>query len=176
MKPLNDLFCYAANSLTVNTMDHFKKYNTKPAQRKHMIEDVIKANDWVHISGTMHREVISNPDKQLTKDPLLPQLFTHLKDHNKIPFLITNSSFEFVNNGMQFLLGKEWMQLFKQVVVNAKKPYFQDHDDLHFREVDVESCTLLRNPIEELKSNKVQSGGCLQSLIDMTEIKENNVI
>jgi len=94
-------------------MDHFKNSHIKQAQRKHMIEDVIKANDWVHISGTMHREVILNPDKYLTKDPLLPQLFQHLQDHNKVPFLITNSSFEFVNNGMNFLLGREWMHLFK---------------------------------------------------------------
>lgn len=89
MKPLNDLFCQAANSLTVNTMNHFKSAN--PVQRKHMIEDIIKANDWVHISGTMHREVINNPDKQLTKDPELHQLLIHMRDQDKIPFLITNS-------------------------------------------------------------------------------------
>jgi hypothetical protein len=105
-------------------MNHFNSINgdTEPAQRKHMIEDVIKANDWVHISGTMHREVINNPDKYLTKDPLLPHLFTHLRDHGKVPFLITNSHFEFVNEGMKFLLGAEWMKEFKYVVVNAKKP------------------------------------------------------
>lgn len=70
-------------------MNHFK--NANPNQRKHMIEDIIKANDWVHISGTMHREVINNPDKYLNRDPELKQLLVHLKENDKVPFLITNS-------------------------------------------------------------------------------------
>jgi len=47
-----------------------------------------------------------------------------LRGANKHLFLITNSTFWYVNRGMTHLLGKKWQDFFDIVICQARKPSF----------------------------------------------------
>ena len=62
---------------------------------------ISKAISWVHISGTMHDLVAAQPDKYLQPSPALGSLLAETRAAGKQLFLLTNSSFGFVNAGMR---------------------------------------------------------------------------
>jgi hypothetical protein len=54
----------------------------------------------------------------------LKDCLQRLRHGNKQIFLITNSTFWYVNRGMTYLLGDNWQQLFDVVICQARKPSF----------------------------------------------------
>ena len=62
---------------------------------------ISKAISWVHISGTMHDLVAAQPERYLQPSPALGSLLAETRAAGKQLFLLTNSSFGFVNAGMR---------------------------------------------------------------------------
>lgn len=54
----------------------------------------------------------------------LKPFLQRLREANKQMFLITNSAFWYVNHGMTYLLGKDWIDFFDVVICQARKPSF----------------------------------------------------
>ena len=79
---------------------------------------------WVHLSGVMHQTVGQEPEKYLHPSPQLGSLLWAARTSGKSLFLLTNSGFDFVNQGMCFLVGPGWRELFDMVIVSAQKPAF----------------------------------------------------
>ena len=51
-------------------------------------------------------------------------MLAKLADHGKKMFLITNSPSSFVDEGMRYIVEKDWRDLFDVVIVQAEKPDF----------------------------------------------------
>ena len=66
---------------------------------------ISKAISWVHISGTMHDLVAAHPERYLQPSPALGSLLAETRAAGKQLFLLTNSSFGFVDAGMRLGLG-----------------------------------------------------------------------
>ena len=54
----------------------------------------------------------------------LKPFLERLRNANKQLFLITNSAYWYVNQGMTYLLGKQWHEFFDIVICQARKPSF----------------------------------------------------
>ena len=59
----------------------------------------------MHISGTMHDLVAAHPERYLQPSPALGSLLAETRAAGKQLFLLTNSSFGFVDAGMRPGLG-----------------------------------------------------------------------
>ena len=70
-----------------------------------MVEDVLKAVNATHVSGKMHSAVLREPSKYMLPAPHLRQTLQRFRDVGKKLFLCSNSGFEYVSGGLQFLLG-----------------------------------------------------------------------
>ena len=51
-------------------------------------------------------------------------MLKQLKSTGKQLFLCTNSSYGYINPGMEFIVGKDWRNLFDLVLCNGNKPEF----------------------------------------------------
>lgn len=71
-------------------------------------DDILEAIEWVHMSGKMHNIVSNNLERFLSKDPNLRVLLPRFRAEGKELFLLTNSSFDYVNAGLTYLLGDQW--------------------------------------------------------------------
>lgn len=56
----------------------------------------------------MHDTVAANPDRYLHPSPALAALLGEARSSGKQLFLLTNSALGFVEQGMRFLVGREW--------------------------------------------------------------------
>jgi len=75
--------------------------------------------------GHFFREITTNPDKYLFKQPHVKQWLQELKNvHKRFLFLLTNSLPEYTDMLMVHSFGKDWTRLFDIVSVHAKKPIF----------------------------------------------------
>ena len=99
-------------------------------------EDVSTSVTNLHKTGVLHKEVMKNIDKNLSKSTEKKELLTKLQKGGKKLFLLTNSDFRFVNEGMRFMFDDDnWRDLFDVIITSAKKPtFYSAHRP--FREVD----------------------------------------
>ena len=107
---------------------------------KNLIKDAVGA---FHKSGTMHQlvgedvgqcyhiffiaiilQVFCFTEAYFEENKRLKPCLERLLDANKQLFLITNSSFWYVDRGMTYLLGKEWREFFDVIICQARKPSF----------------------------------------------------
>ena len=72
----------------------------------------------------MHNTIRDNPEKYIVPNPQLLPMLSQLQTSGKRLFLLTNSSFDYINSGMNYLLGKEWRDLFEFVFCSGDKPNF----------------------------------------------------
>jgi hypothetical protein len=102
-----------------------------------------------------------------------------MRDNGKTTFLLSNSSIEYVDAGMRYIVGKDWMKSFDLVMTSAAKPSFYTSRK-PFREVRTTQLNtserrypgvrydLKWTQVQQLLPGRVYSGGNLRDLMRMT--------
>ncbi|OTF76694.1 5'-nucleotidase domain-containing protein-like protein, partial [Euroglyphus maynei] len=180
MKQLNDLFSVPEMCLLSNVTENFIQNNI-PYYPEILYHDVTSAIRSIH--PVIHKMLDSQkiPD-YLEKNERLPVFLEHLRKHNKKVFLITNSPFYFVDNGMKYMIGDDWRTLFDVIVVQARKPsFFKKESSFHldyrpFRTFNLGSDRMNWNRVSTLDRDKIYMEGTVSGLLKMTGWNSNRVI
>lgn len=166
MKPLLDLFSMSEACLLADTLDYLNE-NGIHHDRRAVVEDILSAINQVHISGRMHSAILQDPKTYLRPSPHLRETLQRFRDVGKKLFLCSNSNYEYVNGGMEFLLGSDWQSFFDVVIVSAGKPRFYT-TDRSFREVSQTTGKIQWTEVTKLEKGKIYSHGSMEALTRMT--------
>ncbi|CAN0912237.1 5'-nucleotidase domain-containing protein DDB_G0275467 [Linum grandiflorum] len=147
----------------------------------YIYQDVNRAIQHVHRSGSAHRGILSNPQKYLLKNQEVLRFLKMLREKGKKLFLLTNSPYYFVDGGMRYMLedsigcGDSWRDLFDVVIAKANKPdfYTSEHP---FRCYDTERDTLAFTKVETFVQDKIYYHGCLKTFLEITKWRGPEVI
>jgi len=192
MKDIFDLFGVPETCLYCDIIHFFKsrKYDFEP---EFIAADIQRAIDHVHDTGVFHKSVEQSPEEYVTKLPQFTDYVKYLRDGDKKLFLLTNSSFDFINNACNYLFEdvvkdlqlQHWTQVFNWTFVSAQKPkWFQlkQSASAKFRRLNRNELTGLSNapftlkPIEELQQHAVYVGGSLEEFHRLTRLDNDQVI
>lgn len=110
LKPLNDLFSMAECCLIADSIQFFKDRNI-PFCPSNVVKDILDAIRDTHISGDFHRLVAKEPEKYFNPTPHLESVLRKLKGAGKRLIFASNSPFWYVNEGMKYVLGEDWMEM-----------------------------------------------------------------
>jgi len=166
LKPLNDLFSMAECCLIADTIQFFKDQGIESCS-SNIVTDILGAIRDTHISGDFHRIVADNPKKYFDVTPHLEDVLTNLKDSGKRLIFASNSPYWYVDAGMKFVLGDQWMDMWDAVIVSAGKPAFYTEVRRPFREVNTETNRVRFQKVEKLEQGKVYTEGCLRELTQL---------
>ncbi|CAF3313491.1 unnamed protein product [Rotaria socialis] len=150
--------------------------NSIPFGSEYVHYDVSEAVAAFHKSGMMHQIVGEDVETYFEENVRLKPFLQHLHDGNKQIFLITNSTYWYVNRGMTYLLGDNWRDFFDVIICQARKPSFFGVEKRPFREIDVNKNSKSWNLVNKLEHGKVYVEGNLANLIEMTHWKGNDVL
>lgn len=170
LKPLNDLFSMAECCLIADTIQYFKD-NDIDFCPSNVVTDILGAIRDTHISGDFHRIVANNPKKYFDPTPHLKGVLGNLKDSGKRLIFASNSPFWYVDAGMKYVFGDEWMDIWDAVIVSAGKPAFYTETRRPFREVNTETNRVRFQKVEKLETGKVYTEGCLRELTKLMDWK-----
>lgn len=129
LKPLNDLFSMAECCLIADTIQFFKERNIDYCPNN-VVKDILGAIGDTHISGDFHRIVAEDPARYFHPTPHLKSMLANLKQSGKRLIFASNSPFWYVNEGMKYVLGDDWMKMwdtgtyFKTVLLAVAYPSF----------------------------------------------------
>ncbi|KAI8091108.1 HAD-superfamily hydrolase, partial [Gilbertella persicaria] len=129
MFQLSDLFSIPQATLLSDLVQYFQDHNMSFHPR-YLSDDVSTAARILHtgahgIGGTLHMEVMQDMSLYLERAPKLVGYLEHLRKQGKKTFLLTNSTYAFIDKGMSYLMSSDdWRDLFDCVVVSARKPEF----------------------------------------------------
>ncbi|KAI7694712.1 hypothetical protein SSS_09679 [Sarcoptes scabiei] len=174
MKQLNDLFSVPEMCLLSNVTEYFIQNNI-PYYPEILYHDVTNAIRSIHpvMHKTLNNQAIPN---YLEKNEKLPLFLEHLKKNNKKMFVITNSPFYFVDNGMKYMIGDDWRSLFDVIVVQARKPKFFTQQTRPFRTFNIGSDRMNWTMVSSLDRDKVYMEGTVLGLLKMTGWNSMRVI
>lgn len=110
LKPLNDLFSMAECCLIADTIQFFKENNIDYCP-SNAVKDVLGAIGDTHISGDFHRIVADDPGRYFDPTPHLKSVLTNLKKSGKHLIFASNSPYWYVNEGMKYVLGDDWLKM-----------------------------------------------------------------
>mmetsp|Transcript_18091 Transcript_18091/g.41677 ORF Transcript_18091/g.41677 Transcript_18091/m.41677 type:complete len:648 (+) Transcript_18091:132-2075(+) len=168
LKPLNDLFSMAECCLIADTIQFFKDRGIDFCP-SNVVTDILGAIRDTHISGDFHRIVAGNPEKYFDVTPHLKDVLENLKHSGKRLIFASNSPFWYVDAGMKYVLGNEWIDLWDAVIVSAGKPAFYTEYRRPFREVNPATNKVRFEKVEKLERGKIYTGGCLRELTQLME-------
>jgi len=172
LKPLNDLFSMAECCLIADTIQFFKDHDIDHCG-SNVVTDILGAIRDTHISGDFHRVVADNPKKYFDVTPHLKDVLMSLKDSGKRLIFASNSPYWYVDAGMKYVMGDQWIDLWDVVIVSAGKPAFYTDVKRPFREVDTETNRGKFKKVERLESGKVYTEGCLGELTKLMDWRVN---
>uniref|UniRef100_G3P6U1 5'-nucleotidase domain containing 3 n=1 Tax=Gasterosteus aculeatus aculeatus TaxID=481459 RepID=G3P6U1_GASAC len=135
MKQFMDIFSLPEMTLLCCVNDFFMKHNID-YEPVHLYKDVKEAIRDVHVKGIMYRAVEADIGKYICYGEQSHAVLKKLSEHGKKMFLITNSPFDFVDRGMNYIVGKDWRDLFDVVIVQADKPGFFNDRRKPFRRLE----------------------------------------
>ncbi|WCJ28093.1 HAD-superfamily hydrolase subfamily IG 5'-nucleotidase [Euphorbia peplus] len=177
---LMDFFCFSEACLIADVVQYFVDAKLE-FDASYIYQDVNRAIQHVHLSGVVHRGILSDPCKYLMKNDQLLHYLRTLREKGKKLFLLTNSPYYFVDGGMQFLLEGSmdhrgsWRELFDVVIAQANKPEFYTSDHL-FRCYDTDKDTLTFTKVDSFLPDKTYYHGCLKSFLEITKWKGPEVM
>ncbi|TMW65622.1 hypothetical protein Poli38472_008264 [Pythium oligandrum] len=174
MEPLNDLFSVAHACLFADVMQFLMDEDIE-YEPIAIVEDVNAAIAQVHLSGRMHKAVAQDLAKYLEPKPTLLPLLERIRRNGKKMFLCTNSSFQYIDAGLKFMIGDDWRDLFNVVLVSARKPNFYTRQR-SFRLLDPVRKQVQWQAVRELKQNHVYTQGSLHQLTRLTGWGGNRVL
>ena len=122
-RPLEDQFSLAQGCLISDVIQLAEDLNIN-YDPYWLHADVLRAINFAHGAGGMHAEIIKDVAKYIHPSPKLPIFLQRQAEAGQKLFLLTNSPFNFVNAGMNFLCGNEWMKMFDICMFEASKPSF----------------------------------------------------
>ncbi|XP_051548500.1 5'-nucleotidase domain-containing protein 3 isoform X2 [Myxocyprinus asiaticus] len=134
MKQFMDIFSLPEMTLLCCVNDYFMKHNID-YEPVHLYKDVKEAIGDVHVKGILYRAVEAEIEKYVCYAEQTHAVLQKLSKNGKKMFLITNSPFDFVDRGMNYIVGKDWRDLFDVVIVQADKPGFFNDRRKPFRRV-----------------------------------------
>ncbi|KAJ1981616.1 hypothetical protein H4R34_001998 [Dimargaris verticillata] len=126
---LNDLFSLPEACLLADVLQYFLDHSIEFHPR-YLAEDIRRMAVFLHGGGgigpgPLHRRIMQDIEQYLEPNAQIVQYLNRLKSHGKKTFLLTNSSFEFVDKGLSVVTGTaEWRDLFDVVIVSSGKPQF----------------------------------------------------
>ncbi|RKP37685.1 HAD-superfamily hydrolase [Dimargaris cristalligena] len=126
---LNDLFSLPEACLLADVVQYFLDHNI-PFHPRYLADDIRGMAQVLHGHGgigpgPLHQRIMANITDYLEPNPRIVHYLEKLKGSGKKLFLLTNSSFEFVDKGLSVVTGLDrWIDLFDVVIVSAGKPGF----------------------------------------------------
>ncbi|CAJ1942594.1 unnamed protein product [Cylindrotheca closterium] len=171
LKPLNDLFSMAECCLIADVIQFFKDKGIDFCPNN-VVNDILGAIGDTHRTGDFHRIVANDPGKYFNPSPHLETVLKNLKDAGKRLIFASNSPYWYVDAGMKYVLGDDWMNLWDAVIVSAGKPAFYTELRRPFREVDKANSRVTFKKVEKLIPGSVYTEGCLKELARLLEWNE----
>ncbi|MEE6480103.1 hypothetical protein FKM82_012460 [Ascaphus truei] len=129
----------------------------------------------VHVKGLLYRAVEADIERYICYGEKTQAVLAKLANHGKKMFLITNSPSSFVNKGMNFIVGKDWRDLFDVVIVQADKPNFFNDKRRPFRKIN-ERGVLLWDKIHQLEKGQIYKQGNLFEFLKLTGWRGSKVL
>uniref|UniRef100_T1J4S0 5'-nucleotidase domain-containing protein 3 n=1 Tax=Strigamia maritima TaxID=126957 RepID=T1J4S0_STRMM len=165
MQHLTDLFSIPEIMLLLNVQDYLEKNNIIFSPDI-LFWDVKSSIQSVH--PIMHKIVEEHVEDYIVDNPKLRVFLERLLNAQKKLFIVTNSPFTFVDQGMKFLIGSDWREMFDLTIVRARKPNFFSEAARPFRLYD----TLLKSrtweKVGQLEKGKVYMEGTLKEMKSKT--------
>ncbi|KAF3855024.1 hypothetical protein F7725_023079 [Dissostichus mawsoni] len=165
MKQFMDIFSLPEMTLLSCVNDFFMRHNID-YEPVHLYKDVKEAIRDVHVKGIMYRAVEADIGKYICYGEQSHAVLKKLAEHGKKMFLITNSPFDFVDRGMNFIVGKDWRDCLI-LSVQADKPGFFNDRRKPFRRV-TDKGALLWDRIHKLEKGKIYKQGNLYEFLRLT--------
>ncbi|CAF0751124.1 unnamed protein product [Didymodactylos carnosus] len=141
-----------------------------------LLRDVMQDAVTQFHKGALHNLVGNEVEKYFEPHTRLHQLLERLRAANKQIFMITNSSYWFVERGMNYLVGDDWRKLFNVIICQARKPTFFAAQKKPFREYKPENNAKSWDRVTTFKSSNVYVEGNLGTFIDLTTWSGNDVL
>ncbi|XP_016330725.1 5'-nucleotidase domain-containing protein 3 isoform X2 [Sinocyclocheilus anshuiensis] len=174
MKQFMDIFSLPEMTLLSCVNDYFLKHNID-YEPVHLYKDVKEAIGDVHVRGIMYRAVEADIEKYICYGEQTHAVLRKLSKNGKKMFLITNSPFDFVDRGMNYIVGKDWRDLFDVVIVQADKPGFFNDRRKPFRRV-TDKGVLLWDRIHHLEKGQIYKQGNLYEFLRLTGWRGSKVL
>ncbi|XP_042563306.1 5'-nucleotidase domain-containing protein 3 [Clupea harengus] len=174
MKQFMDIFSLPEMNLLCCVNDYFMKHNID-YEPVHLYKDVKEAIGDVHVKGIMYRAVEADIEKYICYGEQTHAVLRKLYETGKKMFLITNSPFDFVDRGMNYIVGKDWRDLFEVVIVQADKPGFFNDRRKPFRRV-TDKGVLLWDRIHRLEKGQIYKQGNLYEFLRLTGWRGSKVL
>ncbi|XP_061679012.1 5'-nucleotidase domain-containing protein 3 [Syngnathoides biaculeatus] len=174
MKQFMDIFSLPEMNLLSCVNDFFMKHNID-YEPVHLYKDVKEAIRDVHVKGIMYRAVEADIGKYICYGEQSQAVLKKLSEDGKKMFLITNSPFDFVDRGMNYIVGTDWRDLFDVVIVQAEKPGFFNDKRKPFRRV-TDKGALLWDRIHKLDKGQIYKQGNLYEFLRLTGWRGSKVL
>ncbi|KAG1939204.1 5'-nucleotidase domain-containing protein [Pimephales promelas] len=174
MKQFMDIFSLPEMTLLSCVNDYFLRHNID-YEPVHLYKDVKEAIGDVHVRGIMYRAVEADIEKYICYGEQTHAVLQKLSKNGKKMFLITNSPFDFVDRGMNYIVGKDWQDLFDVVIVQADKPGFFNDRRKPFRRV-TDKGVLLWDRIHHLEKGQIYKQGNLYEFLRLTGWRGSKVL
>ncbi|XP_065223203.1 5'-nucleotidase domain-containing protein 3 isoform X2 [Planococcus citri] len=173
MYQLADLFSVPEMSLLCNISEYFEQ-NQIHYHPEILFQDVKTCVGLSHVK--MHHLVSKDTQTFLEKNVELEEYLKTLLSVGKKLFLITNSPFRFVDNGMKLLLGDKWEDYFDVIIVEARKPRFFTDESRPLRIYDKTTHTNLWDKVTALRKGHIYYQGTINNLLELTGWKGPEVL
>ncbi|XP_078273340.1 5'-nucleotidase domain-containing protein 3 [Rhinoraja longicauda] len=166
MKQFMDIFSLPELALLSCVNDYFIKQNIdfEPVYVYKDVKDVIRD---VHVKGILYQAVEQDIEKYISHEEKTGAVLEKLINSGKKLFLITNSPFSFVDKGMQYIVGKDWRDLFDIIIVQAEKPEFFNDKRRPFRRVNQKD-KFHWDKINNLEKGQIYKQGNLYEFLKLT--------
>jgi HAD superfamily 5'-nucleotidase-like hydrolase len=167
--PVPDMFALAEGCLLSDVMQLADDLGI-PHDPYWIHQDVRKAVEHTHISGAMHGAIKADVAQYIRPNPDLRKFLECAAGANKRLFLLTNSPLDFVEAGMTFLVGSDWMDLFDVSIFEAGKPRWFSGEK-PFRSLDATRSFVkwgTVQPDDVLVKGRALVGGSVQELLRLT--------
>lgn len=182
-----DLFCLPEICLVALLIEYFMNKNIT-FSADNLFEDVQNVINILHRTELLHVSIANSIEKYLLPidsnvyssikhdSHRLQEFFTRLQRSGKQIFLITNSSYWFVDVGMKLICSEDWQKYFDVIVCNARKPSFFMSRLKPFRLYDPEAKLKLWNKVEYLERGNIYCEGNLFQLLELTKWTNKKVL
>ena len=170
-KPLPDLFSLAQGCLIADVIQ-LAEHLQIPYDPYWLHEDVSKAINYAHGQGGMHQAIMNDVERYIHYNPNLVNYWQREASAGKKLFLLTNSPFDFVDAGMKYLCGTDWLELFDVSMFEASKPSFF-RSKKKFRSLDAQKEFLKWGVVgeEEIEKGRALVGGSVSEMMRLTKWK-----
>lgn len=170
---LADLYSLAKMNLLVDVINFLacNKFDFNP----HVVYNDV--SDAIHVAHPiMHKIVKDNFKHYIEKNDSTVGFFKRLIKGGKKLFIVTNSPYTYLNEGMEVIIGSHWKDYFDAIIVNAGKPKFFTNTNIPIREVNLKTKAHYFKKVETIEKGKVYLHGNVTHLHRVTGWDPNSVL